>query len=72
MFGLGLYMYAGEDLPEPNRDEVESNVLEIEELISKSGTDRKKFLDYFKVDAVEKLPFDKARQALNVKLQKAS
>lgn len=47
-------------------------VLDIEALISQSGTDREKFLAYFKVDAIEKLPYEKAIQALNAKLQKAS
>lgn len=76
MFGLGLYIYSGDDLPEPNKEELQNKALEdalhIEELIAKSGTDREKFLAYFKVDAIEKLPYEKAIQALNAKLQKAS
>ena len=48
------------------------NVLEIESLISQSGTDRTKFLQYFKVDSIEQLPYDKAIQALQAKLAKAS
>lgn len=72
MFGLGLYIYAGEDLPEPSKEDIATKVLEIESLITKSGTDREKFLQYFHVDSIEKLPYDKAIKALNVKLQKAS
>lgn len=72
MFGLGLYIYAGEDLPEPNKEDVDNKVLEIESLISQSGTDREKFLQYFKVDTIEKLPYDKAIQALQAKMAKAS
>lgn len=71
MFGLGLYIYSGEDLPEPSKEDMENKVLEIESLITKSGTDKEKFLQYFHVDSIEKLPFDKAIQALNIKLQKA-
>ena len=70
MFGLGLYIYAGEDLPEPNKEELENKVIEIESLISKSGTDREKFLAYFKVDSIEKLPYEKAIQSLNIKIEK--
>ena len=70
MFGLGLYIYAGEDLPEPSKEELENKVLEIEKLISTSGTDKDKFLAYFKVDSIEKLPYDKAIQALQAKLAK--
>ena len=72
MFGLGLYIYAGEDLPEPNKEDVDNKVLEIESLISQSGTDREKFLQYFKVETIEKLPYDKAIQALQAKMAKAS
>ena len=70
MFGLGLYIYAGEDLPEPNKEDEEKKVLEIEELIVRSGTDREKFLAYFQVDSIEKLPYEKAIQSLNVKIEK--
>lgn len=48
------------------------SVLEIEGLISATNTDRDKFLQYFKVDSIEKLPYDKAIQALNAKMAKAS
>ena len=47
-------------------------VLEIEGLISATNTDRDKFLQYFKVDSIEQLPYDKAIQALNAKMAKAS
>ena len=47
-------------------------VLEIESLVSQSGTDREKFLQYFKVDSIEKLPYDKAIKALQAKMAKAS
>lgn len=70
MFGLGLYIYAGEDLPEPSKEDEEKKVLEIEELIKKSGADRDKFLQHFHVNSIEELDYDKAVQALNVKIEK--
>jgi len=44
----------------------------IANLIKQSGTDEKKFLAYFKVNSIDKLPYDKAIQALNNKIKKAS
>jgi len=49
-----------------------NQVAQINNLIKQSGTDEKKFLAYFKVNSIDKLPYDKAIQALNDKLQKAS
>lgn len=56
---------------EPSKEDIVNKVLEIESLITKSGTDREKFLQYFKVDTIEKLPYDKAIQALQSKMAKA-
>ena len=77
MLGLGLYIYAGEDLPEPSKEaleqkeaEAESKVLEIESLIVESGADRQKFLQHFHVNSIEELDYEKAVQALKVKIQK--
>ena len=47
-------------------------VSQIKELIKQSSTDENKFLAYFKVDSIDKLPYDKAIQALNNKIKKAS
>lgn len=43
MFGLGLYIYSGEDLPEDMRSDDEKRA-EIKTLIQKTNTDTKKFL----------------------------
>ena len=43
MFGLGLYIYAGEDLPEDMRSDDEK-IAEIKQLIQETNTDTKKFL----------------------------
>ena len=75
--GLGMYIYAGEDLPEVDSDNSDASlnsnqVAQINNLIKQSGTDEKKFLAYFKVNSIDKLPYDKAIQALNNKIKKAS
>ncbi len=43
MFGLGLYIYAGEDLPEDMRSD-DDKIAEIKQLIQETNTDTKKFL----------------------------
>tara|TARA_R110000787_G_scaffold266801_1_gene373032 strand:+ start:211 stop:759 length:549 start_codon:yes stop_codon:yes gene_type:complete len=55
MFGLGIYIYAGEDLPEATKTmEVSADqAAEIKALLELAGADVKQFLAYFKTDAVE-------------------
>lgn len=43
MFGLGLYVYSGEDLPEDMRPD-DDKIAEIKQLIQETNTDTKKFL----------------------------
>lgn len=43
MFGLGLYIYAGEDLPEDLRSD-DDKIAEIKQIIQETKTDTKKFL----------------------------
>lgn len=43
MFGLGLYIYSGDDLPEDMRSD-EEKIAEIKKLIQETGTDTKKYL----------------------------
>ena len=43
MFGLGLYVYSGEDLPEDMRSD-DDKIAEIKQLIQETNTDTKKFL----------------------------
>lgn len=49
--GLGLYIYAGEDLPEqePEPKINDNQVVELESLIVEHERDRAKMLDYFKI-----------------------
>ena len=69
MFGLGLYIYAGEDLPEEPVSEpeppVEVTLEALTALMEEKGTDKKKLLDYFQVDALEKLGHKDIEKAIN-------
>ena len=70
MFGLGLYIYAGEDLPEaPKVTLTENEVLEIEALIVKTETDRSKLLSYFKASKIEDVDYATAKAMLEKKLK---
>lgn len=70
MFGLGLYIYSGEDLPEDEKETMSAQeaVAEqkvnrdgatfLEQLIEASGTDIKKFKEAYKVDDLINLPYE--------------
>lgn len=65
MFGLGHYIYAGEDLPKSVFDE-------IERLISETGTELNAVLNHYKVDSISKMnkqQADHCLQGLNKKLE---
>ena len=57
MFGLGIYIYAGEDLPESTKTEVvsEEQAAEIKAMLELSKADVKQFLKYFKADSVDNM-----------------
>ena len=74
MFGLGIYIYAGEDLPESTKTEVVSSdqAIEIKALLEKSGADVKQFLAYFKAESVDgmlALNYTRAVAALKSKIK---
>ena len=76
MFGLGLYIYAGEDMPEIEPEPIEyvdSDQLQIlEDLIKKSKADLQKFLIAFGVKNLKDMPkanFVSATKALNKKIE---
>jgi hypothetical protein len=54
MFGLGLYIYAGEDLPEQIIDET-GLIIRIKELIELTRTDEAELLKYFKANAISEI-----------------
>ena len=57
MFGLAIYIYAGEDLPESTKTmEVSADqAAEIKALLELSGADVKQFVKYFKTDSVDNM-----------------
>jgi hypothetical protein len=75
LHGLGLYIYAGEDLPngvEPDKIS-EQQYLELNDLMTATNTDRKKFAEYFKVTVPSDLPaseFERAKAVLEKKAAK--
>lgn len=72
MFGLGHYIYAGEDLPQSANECIDSDQVKvIQGLIKKAKADLTLFLKAFQIDSVEAMPrskFQKAVTALEKKL----
>ena len=71
MFGLGLYIYAGEDIPTAAAQAAErqikiEQIKQISDLIDKTGTDKDKVLKAYKVDSIEKLTPDSAKHLIGV------
>jgi hypothetical protein len=78
MFGLGLYLYAGEDLPEdekkqevPTVQTTEPNVQikvetykQIQAEIHRTGTDINKMCTYYNVNALNEMTEEQAQKAL--------
>lgn len=77
MFGLGLYIYAGEDLPEQDIKEVkaicevipfksctEPQLKIINDLITSKGVDIEKFKAAYKVFELNELSFEQAKDAI--------
>jgi len=61
MFGLGLYIYAGEDLPEEeaNKKIDEDQIKKINKLIPKDKFDA--MLNYYKIEKLEDMSYDDAK-----------
>lgn len=79
--GLGLYIYAGEDLPEDGKTigaepkQVknfleEAKVTELRALMKETETEEAKFLAFCKAKNIWELDFEKAQAALNAKKSK--
>lgn len=68
LFGLGLYIYNGEDMPEIEEEPVKlisaNQVLELEKLIKESKSDRERFLIAFKIQKLEDMPLSSYAIAL--------
>ena len=73
LFGLGHYIYAGEDLPQGKNNAIDGDqVAVIYDLIEKTASDIDKFLKAFQIECVEDMPsnaFDKAFSALQRKIK---
>ena len=67
MFGLGLYIYSGEDLPETG--ELAINQIQIDsivQLITETKTELKSFLEYFKIKEISQMTATQASQAIKM------
>jgi hypothetical protein len=74
MFGLGFYIYAGEDIPSAEKEEQsqpidKAQAQQLNEMIDYSGTDASRFLSFYKIKSVSELPKSHFEQAYNM-LQK--
>lgn len=75
MFGLGFYIYAGEDIPTAEKEELSQPIdgpqfRQLNEMIEYSGTDVSKFLGFYKIQAVSDLPKSHFEQAYNMLAKK--
>jgi len=77
LHGLGLYIYAGEDLPDTTQQQVEtindSQLANLEILIEQTNTDIEQFCKYVKVAELHHLPaadYNPAIKALESKKEK--
>ena len=69
--GLGLYIYAGEDIPQAEKDALNQPIdkaqsQQLNEMIDYSGTDVAKFLGFYKIQSVSELPKSHFEQAYNM------
>jgi len=77
MFGLGFYIYAGEDIPTAEK-EAQSQPIDkaqakrLSEMLDYSGSDVQKFLNFYKIDSVSELPQSHHEQAYNMLSKKIS
>lgn len=79
MHGLGLYIYAGEDLPESTKEEINNQVINevqlsvLNKLFNEREADVQAFLNHYKIEKLEDLPsgvFLQAKGALERKPMK--
>ena len=75
MFGLGFYIYAGEDIPQAEAEALtqpidKAQAQRINEMLDYSGTDVQKFLAHYRINSVSELPQSHHEQAHNALSQK--
>lgn len=76
IFGLGLYIFAGEDLPAAEKEririEMENAMVDekqsetLNDLIKDTGTDADKFCEHYKIASIEMLPLSQFEQAVTM------
>ena len=67
MFGLGLYIYSGEDLPETEELAINQTQIDsIVQLITETKTELKPFLEYFKIKEISQMTATQANQAIKM------
>jgi len=75
MYGLGFYIYAGEDIPSAEKEELsqpidKAQAQRLNEMIDYSNTDVNQFLKFYKIASVSDLPKSHHEQAHNMLSQK--
>jgi hypothetical protein len=68
MFGLGFYIYAGEDIPSAEKDAQSEPIgaeqaQQIADMLTQSNSDIERFLGFYGISAIEELPQGKFKQA---------
>jgi hypothetical protein len=76
IMGLGLYIFAGEDLPAAEKERMrvemenamvsEAQAETLNDLIKDTATDADKFCEHYKIAAIEMLPLSQFEQAVTM------
>lgn len=75
MFGLGHYIYAGEDIPSAEKEAQNDPIgpdkaQELQDMLTHSGSDVSRFLGFYGVPSVAELPQGKYKQAYDMLAKK--
>ena len=75
MYGLGFYIYAGEDLPEAEKEDLnkpidQDQAKQLSEMLDYSGADAEKFYKFYRIAKVSDLPKSHYEQAYNMLAKK--
>lgn len=75
MYGLGFYIYAGEDLPEAEKEDLnkpidQDQAKQLSEMLDYSGADAEKFYKFYRIATVSDLPKSHYEQAHNMLAKK--
>lgn len=71
MFGLGLYIYNGEDLPEQSTHLTEDQVEVLEKLIEDTRSNKEKLLKFFRVNNIHEVDFNTCKAMLDKKTKES-